>query len=171
MYTPRIINLIILLVCLSLLGFGLYLQYVEELEPCILCMVQRMFFILVAATTGLAAWHNPRKLGIRIYATITGLFAGLGAAAAARQVWLQHLPADKVPECGPDLFFMLETYPLSQALVEIMSGSGDCAKVSWTFLGFSIPEWTIVIFIGIFSITTSIFIQHQRPKPTTRPTI
>jgi disulfide bond formation protein DsbB len=128
-------------------------------------MVQRLSFVLVGITTLLAFIINPGGFGVRVFAGLTGIFAGLGVATAARQIWLQHLPADKVPECGPDLYFMLESYPISEALIEIISGSGECAKVSWTLLGFSIPEWAIVIFIGIFSVSASIFVQHENPKP------
>lgn len=167
-HTPRTINLAIFVVCLTLLGFGFYLQYVEGLEPCILCMVQRLSFVLVGITTLLAFIINPGGFGVRAFAALTGIFAGLGAATAARQIWLQHLPADKVPECGPDLYYMLESYPITETLVEIFSGSGECAKVSWRFLGFSIPEWAIVIFICIFSVSASIFIQHQSPKSVTK---
>jgi disulfide bond formation protein DsbB len=72
-----------------------------------------------------------------------------GAAAASRQVWLQHLPADKVPQCGPDLFFMLENFPLSRTLTTLFSGTGECAVVDWTFLGLSIAEWSLLWFVAL----------------------
>lgn len=137
------------------MGFGFYLQYVRGLEPCVLCMIQRLFFVLTGLAALVAFLHGPRRMGVRIYAIFTALFSGLGAAVAGRQIWLQHLPPDKVPECGPDLFFMLEAYPLTEALMTALKGTGDCAKVVWTFLGLSIPEWAIVVFIGI--VITSVF--------------
>ena len=82
----------------------------------------------------------------RFYGTLGGLFAAGGAAAASRQVWLQHLPADKVPQCGPDLFFMLENFPLARTLKTLVSGTGECAVVDWTFLGLSIAEWSLAWF-------------------------
>ncbi|MFK8066802.1 MAG: disulfide bond formation protein B [Gammaproteobacteria bacterium] len=150
MITSQRIFLLIFLACTGLMGFGFYLQYVKELEPCVLCMIQRLFFVMLGTTALLAFLHNPGRTGTRIYAILTSLFSAFGAGIAGRQIWLQHLPADKVPECGPDLFFMLEVYPLTEALMTALKGTGDCAKVAWTFLGFSIPEWAIVIFIGIF---------------------
>jgi disulfide bond formation protein DsbB len=97
--------------CAALLGFGYYLQYARGLEPCPLCHVQRGFFYAVMAIFILGALHGPRRIGGIVYGVLVALFAAGGAAAASRQVWLQHLPADKVPQCGPDLFFMLENFP------------------------------------------------------------
>jgi len=108
------------LICAALLGYGYYLQYVQGLEPCPLCMVQRGFFYLVTIVFAIAALHAPQRVGTWIYAVLVVLFAVGGAAAAGRQVWLQHLPADKVPQCGPDLFFMLENMPLSRTLQKLI---------------------------------------------------
>ena len=137
----------ILIACL--LGYGYYLQYVQGLEPCPLCMVQRLFFYLLIATFVVAALHAPGRVGAWIYTAFVVLFAAGGAATAGRQVWLQHLPADKVPQCGPDLFFMLENMPLSRTLQKLVQGSGECAKVDWTFLGLSIAEWSLLWFIAL----------------------
>ncbi|PWT88352.1 MAG: disulfide bond formation protein B [Proteobacteria bacterium] len=133
----------------ALLGYGYYLQYVQGLEPCPLCMVQRLFFYLLIATFVIAALHAPRRIGAWVYTAFAVLFAASGAATAGRQVWLQHLPADKVPQCGPDLMFMLENMPLSRTLQKLIQGSGECAKVDWTFLGLSIAEWSLIWFIAL----------------------
>jgi disulfide bond formation protein DsbB len=137
------------LVCIALLGYAYYLQYVEHLEPCPLCMVQRAFFYAVLALFVLAAIHAPRGWGARVYSGLITLFALGGAAAAGRQVWLQHLPPDKVPQCGPDLFFMLENFPLARTLEKLFYGSGECAAVDWKFLGLSIAGWSLVWFIAL----------------------
>jgi disulfide bond formation protein DsbB len=128
-------------VCIGLLAFAYYLQYVKGLEPCPLCMVQRGFFYAVLALFVLAAIHGPRGRGVWIYAALIALFALGGAAAASRQLWLQHLPPDKVPQCGPDLFFMLENFPLARTLEKLFYGTGECAAVDWKFLGLSIAGW------------------------------
>jgi len=135
------------LVCIGLLGFAYYLQYVQGLEPCPLCMVQRGFFYAVMILFIAAAAHGPRGWGATIYAALIALFALGGAATAGRQVWLQHLPPDKVPQCGPDLFFMLENLPLSRTIEKLFYGSGECAAVDWKFLGLSIAGWSLVWFI------------------------
>jgi disulfide bond formation protein DsbB len=131
------------LACALLLAFGYYLQYGQGLQPCPLCLVQRGFFYAVMAVCAVAALHGR---WLRFYAGLALLVAAGGAAAAGRQVWLQHLPSDKVPQCGPDLFFMLDNFPLSRTLKTLISGTGECAVVDWTFLGLSIAEWSLLWF-------------------------
>jgi disulfide bond formation protein DsbB len=135
------------LVCALLLGYGYYLQYVDGLQPCPLCLVQRLFFYAVLIVFLLAAVHGRWRW---LYASLVMLFAAGGVAAAGRQVWLQSLPPDKVPQCGPDLYFMLENFPLSRTLKTLVSGTGECAVVDWTFLGFSIAEWSLGWFALLF---------------------
>ncbi len=123
-------------------------------------MVQRLAFVLIILFALAGALHNPAKLGTRIYSGLMIFFGLFGAAIAGRQIWLQHLPADKVPECGPGLEFMLEVYPLADTIKILLTGTGDCAKVVWTFLGLSIPEWSIQVFsliviLGIFQVIKS----------------
>lgn len=96
-----------------------------------------------------AAIHNPAALGRRIYGALTVALGVLGIIVAARHVWLQNLPPDQVPECGPGLAYMLEAFPLTEALELVFKGSGECAEVQWVFLGLSIPGWTLVIFVGL----------------------
>jgi len=138
------------LACALLLAFGFYLQYGQGLQPCPLCLVQRGFFLTVMAVCIVAAVHDPRRRGSLVYGLLAALFALGGAAVAARQVWLQHLPPDQVPQCGPDLFFMMENFPLSRTLKTLVSGTGECAAVDWTFLGLSIAEWSFGCFAALF---------------------
>lgn len=136
------------LACALLLGYGFWLQYGEGQEPCPLCLVQRGFYLLVMFVLAAAAIHGPARTGRMIYAGFALLFAAGGATVAARQVWLQHLPADRVPACGPDLYFMLQNLPLARTLQKLVQGSGECAEVKWRFLGLSIAEWSLAWFCG-----------------------
>ena len=131
-------------VCALLLGYGYYLQYVKGLEPCPLCLVQRGFFYAVLIVFAIAALHGRMRW---LYASLVMLFAAGGTAAAGRQVWLQSLPPDKVPQCGPDLYFMLQNFPLSRTLEKLITGTGECAVVDWSFLGLSIAGWSLVWFV------------------------
>jgi len=146
MFTSRLFFLSIFIVCASLLGFGLYLEHVVGLEPCPLCVFQRVAFIVIALLALIGAIHNPQKLFERIYTGLMLIASLCGAGIAGRQIWLQHLPEDKVPECGPGLEYMLDAFPFTDALRMVLSGSGECAEVQWTFLSFSIAEWSIVCF-------------------------
>lgn len=135
--------------CAGLLAFGYYLQYFQNQEPCPLCLVQRGFFYALIAIFGVAALHDPKRLGRILYCGAALLAALGGGAVAARQVWLQHLPKDQVPECGPDLFFMMKNLPVQRTLEKLFRGSGQCAEVNWTFLGLSIAEWSLACFAAL----------------------
>lgn len=140
--------------CAALLGFGLYLQYVDGQDPCPLCIFQRVAFIALGLVFLLAALHGPAKTGAIIYAVMGGLCAAAGTGLAARHVWLQHLPADQVPACGPGLSYMLEQFPLMRMLEKVLSGSGECAEAGWKFLGLTIAGWSLLWFVllGIFIV-------------------
>ena len=137
------------LVCAGLLAFALYLQYVEQQEPCPLCILQRVAFIAIMAVFLIAALHGPRRNGALVYSSIIFVIAGIGAAIAGRQVWLQHLPPSQVPACGPGLEYMLQQFPLTQALQKIFAGSGECAEAGWRFLGLTIAGWSLAWFIAL----------------------
>lgn len=146
--SPRPLNLLGFAACAGLMTAALVLQYAEGLEPCPLCILQRIAVMLLGAVFLLAALHNPAAVGRRIYAGAALLVSFGGAGIAARHVWLQHLPPEAVPPCGPGMDYILDTFPLGKALGIILRGSGDCAAVDWTWLGLSIPGWTLVAFVG-----------------------
>lgn len=134
------------LACALLLGSGYYLQFVEGQEPCPLCLVQRGFYYAIGAVFLAAALHGPARIGGAIYASAAFVLALGGGSVAARQVWLQHLPPELVPACGPDLLYMLENLPLARTIEKLFRGSGQCAEVNWRFLGLSIAEWSLAWF-------------------------
>ena len=150
--------------CAGLLAVGYYLQFVDGLEPCPMCIVQRVCYMAVAALALLAAAHGPGATGQRVYSVLLGLPALAGLGVASRQTWLQHLPAEQVPECGPGLSFMLEMYAPFEVLKRTLRGTGDCAKVDWTFLGLSIAEWSVLCFTGLLLLLVFLFIK-ARPLP------
>jgi disulfide bond formation protein DsbB len=147
MLTPRLGFLLGFLGCAGLLAAAAWLQFGKGLEPCPLCITQRVFVFLIALTLLTAAWHNPGRTGRRIYATLATLLALGGATVAARHVWLQHLPAEEVPACGPGLSYVFEHFPLTETLKLLVSGTGECSKIDWTLLGLSIPGWTLIAFL------------------------
>jgi disulfide bond formation protein DsbB len=136
-----------LVVC-GLMGFGLYLQYIKHQDPCPLCMVQRVIFIAILVVYALAMLHGPKRTGERVYAGLITLLSLSGVAVAARHIWIQHLPPDQVPACGPGLDYMLETMPMANVLKELLHGSGECAAHGWTFLTLGIPEWSLMCYLA-----------------------
>lgn len=137
------------LVCAGLIGWALWLQYGEGLDPCPLCLFQRACVIAVGVLFLIAAVHNPERPGAALYALLTLLVAGAGAGFAGRQVWLQALPKDQVPACGMGLSYMMESMPWLDVFRRVLQGSGECAEKAWVFLGLSIAGWTFVFFVGM----------------------
>ena len=127
----------------GLLCIGLVMEHAMGLSPCPLCMMQRIWLALVGLTAYASLAHSPRW---GIYPLVGGVFAIIGSGFSLRQIWLQNLPKDQVPSCGPDLAYMIESFPLSDLLAAMTSGTGDCAEVSWSLLGLSIPAW---LFAGL----------------------
>jgi disulfide bond formation protein DsbB len=137
-----------------LIAVALYFQHVMGLEPCPLCVFQRVFVIGVGLIGLIAFLHNPvSALARKIYISVALLPISGGVLVASRHVWLQHLPPERVPDCGPGLSYILDAFPWSEALAMILKGSGECAAVEWTLLGLSIPEWTLGIFLIMLAIS------------------
>jgi len=135
--------------CAALLGFALYVQHRLFLDPCPLCIFQRLAFAWIGAVALLGFVHGPARTGQWAYSTLIVLGAGGGGWVAGRHVWLQNLPPDRVPECGPGLSYLLETSPWLEVLKTVLLGDGNCAEVQWTFVGLSMPAWTLVWFVGL----------------------
>lgn len=136
-------------VCASLMAFALFVQHGLGLVPCPLCVFQRIAVIATGAVFLIAGLHNPGNVGARIYAVFLIVVTGLGAAVAGRHVWIQSLPPDEVPACGPGLDYMLEFFPLTDTLKMVFEGSGECAKIDWMFLGLSMPAWVFIALTGL----------------------
>jgi disulfide bond formation protein DsbB len=134
--------------CAALLAFALYTEFYQALVPCPLCIFQRIAFAALGLVFLLAGLHAPRGGGARrAWGVIALVAVAAGLYVAGRHVWIQHLPADQVPMCGPTLDFLLEAFPLTSVIRTVLTGSGECAKVDWTFLGLSMPEWSLAWFV------------------------
>ena len=150
------------LICALLFAFALYLQYYEYQHPCPLCILQRVAYIALMVVFLVGAIHGPHRTGAYVYSGLLVVIAAAGGAVATRHVWLQHLPKDQVPECGPGLTYMLDKFPLTQALEKIFRGSGECAEVGWTFLGLSIPEWSLLWFVLLGALAVCVAVVARK---------
>jgi len=135
-----------------MMAYALYAEHVLYLMPCPLCVFQRIAVISLGLLFLLAAIHNPAAFGRKIYALLLLIAGGAGVGVAGRHVWLQNLPADEVPSCGPGFDYIIDSFPLADALKMIFSGSGECASIDWSLLGLSMPAWVI---IGVSVVTTA----------------
>jgi len=150
----RTTNLLISLFTLTMMLVALfYFQMHLGLMPCPLCVSLRLFAILTALIALTAYVHNPGSRGRKVYAGLTATTALGGALVAGRQVWLQSLPEDQIPACGPTLDWMLESnFPLAEVLAAMFLGEGSCAEIKWQLLGLSIPGWTLVAFAFLIGV-------------------
>ena len=164
LFRPRPWFLFVALACAGLLAYGLYVQHALFIDPCPLCVFQRLAFIWTGAVALLAAIHDPRRIGRLIYGGLLMAGTAFGLAIAGRHLWLQSLPADLVPDCGMGLNYMLDTLPFTQVLSEVFRGSGECAEVDWTFLGFSMPGWTFLWYLAFTAGTIFVLLKAKAAR-------
>ncbi|BFM49680.1 disulfide bond formation protein B [Marinomonas sp. THO17] len=146
---------LIALLAFVLLGIAFYMEYEMGLEPCPLCMLQRIMFFgvgLVSLLSALTASVKVRKVS----ASLVVVLSLLGAALAIRHLYLQHLPAEQLPACLPGLSYMFDVFPWQEIMQAMIMGTGECGDVVWTFLGLSIPAWTLVAFVGMAIVNACI---------------
>lgn len=137
----------VFIACAILLGVGFVLQYVVGLVPCPLCIIQRVFFALAGIIALVAAWRVSDEQGVKIYSTLMTLMAFFGGATALRQVWLQYTPKSLLgTSCAPWLGSILDT------IESVFGADGDCAERGWTLIGLSIPEWSLIAFVGLIVV-------------------
>lgn len=151
--------------CAFLVGYAYYLQYFGNLEPCPLCIFQRVAVVALGVLFLVAALHDPARIGARVYGVLIDLVALAGIGVAARHVYIQSLPPDQVPACGATLDYMLEVLPLVEVVRKVLSASGECGVVDWQFLGLSMPWW-VLIWLGLLG-TLGVFANWsllQRPQ-------
>lgn len=142
----RSLNLVGFAVCAALLAIAYYLQFQLGMDPCPLCIFQRVVFFVLGIVFLGAGLHAPRRVGARVYAVMLFALAAVGSALAGRHIWIQSLPPGQVPACGPSLSYMLETFPLWDTVRMVLQGSGECAHVD-RVLGVSIPIWSLAGFV------------------------
>jgi disulfide bond formation protein DsbB len=148
-FTRRTGNLIGFLWCAALMAYALLVQYQLHDEPCPLCIFQRVAVIALGAVFLVAFLHNAGRIGGWVYDALIWIVVVIGAAIAARHMWIIAQPEGTVAECGASLDYMMDVLPLKEVLAKVLSGSGECAKVSWRFLGLSMPAWVLINLLGL----------------------
>jgi disulfide bond formation protein DsbB len=142
--TARAANLLGFFACAALLAYAYYAQYIMHLEPCPLCIFQRVGIFVIGVVFAVAAAHDPASWGRRVYAVLLAVAALATIGVAVRHLYIQSLPPGTIAACGASLDFMLKVFPLNEVLVKVLTGSGECAKITWRFLGLSMPGWVLI---------------------------
>ena len=154
-FSIRQIHLIIFLAVGSLLGYAAYSIKILGLEACTLCITQQFFYFLIGVSSFAAFLHNPSIRVSKFYSLFIALFSTAGAWISGRQVWLQGLPEDEVPLCGPPLEYIIDVFPFADVLNALFMGDGNCAEIPWQFLGLSMAGWSLIWFVFIISLSLS----------------
>lgn len=159
----RVGNALGFLACAALMGYALYAQHVLGLNPCPLCIFQRVAVIVVGVLFLIAAIHNPSRKGAIGYGVLIDLATLSGVGIAARHIWIQAQPPGSVAACGADLDYLLEILPVTEVINKVLTGSGECGKVDWTLLGLSMPWWVMfsLVALGTWAVIVNIV---ARPK-------
>lgn len=160
----RALSLLGFLGCAGAMAFALYLEHFRGLEPCSMCIFQRVAMIGAGLAFLLGALHGPEAWGRRVYAGVAAIAAGVGAGIAGRHVWLQSLPADQVPACAPSLDYLMDMLPLAEVVSMILKGEGNCAKIDAAWLGLSLPAWTLIAFVGLALYAIAMPLLASRPE-------
>jgi disulfide bond formation protein DsbB len=161
--TSRQGNLLGFAACAGLLGYAYYAQMVLHLEPCPLCIFQRVGIFAIGVVFLIAAVHDPVGWTRRVYASLLALCALATIGVAIRHLYIQSLPEGSVPACGASLDFMLKVFSLSEVLVKVLTGSGECAKVTWQFLGLAMPAWVLIAALVLGAYGTWVNLRRQAP--------
>ena len=161
--TARTANGLGAVVCAALLAYAYYAQYVMHLEPCPLCIFQRVGIFAIGVSFAIASAHDPAGWGRRVYAGLLGLASLATAGVAVRHLYIQSLPPGTVAACGASLDFMLKVFSLSEVLVKVLTGSGECARVTWAFLGLAMPAWVLIAALGLGAYGVWINLRRQAP--------
>ncbi len=131
------------------MAYALYAEHVLYLMPCPLCVFERLAVISLGVVFLVAVLHNPAGKGRIGYGLLAGIAAAAGISVAGWHVWIQNLPADEVPSCGPGFDYIMDTFNFGEALRMIFTGSGECASIDWSFLGLSMPAWVLICIVVI----------------------
>jgi disulfide bond formation protein DsbB len=163
----RTLSVLGFLGCVAAMLFAvIYLQRVLGLEPCPMCIFQRVAMMATGAVFLLGALHAPRGSGRWFYALLAALTAGAGIGIAARHVWLQSLPPDQVPACGPTLDYLINMFPWKDVVTMVLRGDANCAKIDGQFLGLSLPFWTMLTFVAlcVYALALPLVADRRRPN-------
>ena len=162
--TTRQGNLAGFVVCAGLLAYAYFAQYVQHLEPCPLCIFQRIGVLAVALVFLIATLHDPARWGRRVYAALLGVAALATVGIAARHLYIQSLPEGTVPACGASLDYMMKLFSLGDVMVKVLTGSGECAKVTWRLLGLAMPGWVLISALALGGFGVWVNLKRKAPE-------
>jgi len=164
--SARLANLLGFVACVGLLGYAYFSEFVLHLEPCPLCIFQRVGIFTIGLLFMLAAIQGPKLVGRRIYAGLLALAALATIGVAIRHIYIQSQPPGTIAACGASLDIMLKFLPLQEVVRKVLSGSGECAQINWRFLGLTMPAWVLISALGLGAF--GVWANTRRLRPVLR---
>jgi disulfide bond formation protein DsbB len=161
----RLINFAGFIACVAMLAYAYYVQYRLGIEPCPLCIFQRIGIAGLGIVFLIAGVHNPRRWGGVVYAVLIALAALATIGVAARHIYVQHLPPGTIPACGAPLDVLLQFTPVTQVIRKVLTGSGECSQVNWQFLGLAMPAWVLISTLALGAVGIAANVWVRGPKP------
>jgi protein dithiol:quinone oxidoreductase len=161
----RLLNFSGFIVCVALLGYAYYVQYHLALEPCPLCIFQRIGIALLGLTFLAAGLHGPRRWGSYVYAVLLALWALATAGVAIRHLYVQSLPPGTIPACGAPLDVLLKFTPVTEVIRKVLTGSGECSQVNWKWLGLTMPAWVLLASVALGCAGVLANVRRRRARP------
>ena len=166
----RLMNFAGFFACVALLAYALYEQFQMGIEPCPLCIFQRVGVAALGVVFLIAALHHPKGWGTRVYAVLIAVAALATIGVAARHIYVQHMPPGSLPSCGAPLGVMLKFSPFFDVIRKVLTGSGECSEVNWRFLGLAMPTWVLIstAILGVFGVTANVGASQASSNPSGR---
>jgi disulfide bond formation protein DsbB len=163
----RLLNFAGFIACVALLGYAYYTQYKLGLEPCPLCIFQRIGIAALGVVFLIAGLHNPRGWGASVYAVLTGVASLATVGVAIRHLYVQSLPPGTIPACGAPLDVLLQFTPVTEVIRKVLTGSGECSEVTWRFLGLAMPAWVLIcaLLLGALGVLTNTRSGRAKAQP------
>jgi disulfide bond formation protein DsbB len=161
----RLLNFAGFIACVALLGYAYYTQYVQGLEPCPLCIFQRIGVAALGVVFLIAGLHNPRGWGAWVYTVLIAVASLSTVGVAIRHLYVQSLPPGTIAACGAPLDVLLQFTPVTEVIRKVLTGSGECSQVNWRFLGLAMPAWVLICALGLGALGVFTNTRIGKPRP------
>jgi disulfide bond formation protein DsbB len=148
----------------GLLGFSVYLQLFQGIQPCALCTLQRLTFAFLGAAFLFGSLFARNRILQHLVNTLIFIISGLGIFLAGRQIWLQHFPSTDGTECGVSIQYMLQVLPWHEVLQRIIAGSTECSVRGWELLSLNMAEWALIWFVFFLFSSIYLFVQIRKSR-------
>jgi protein dithiol:quinone oxidoreductase len=153
------VNLFGAILSFVMIGAALLIQLIYQLEPCPLCITQRIIFIVIGLIFVFFLFFKHNPLTRIIHLLMLGTVSIAGVIFSVRHIMIQEKWITVPAECGIDLDYMFENFPLTQAMNLLFKGTGDCSTIDWSFIGITLPQLALMGYLLFLTIAFITFLK------------